>query len=299
MFKLFIPCLFMASVHAEEAPQLVVFGDSFTSGVLADTQMGNSEDFGRFISRVFDKLDIAAARTLQKDGFKTEDFFNKIEGQASRSDLSFFLKETGLRSLIGNHHQSPPASVRGVFSWGKRFQNLDDQIARLKANKDIYKQGSQKKKVDYVSLGFGGNDYCGELEVDRFRDRVTEAITMAHDFAPEARIILSKLPNMEDLHRIDHTYDMSLKVKTPLGSIKEKIKVTSCDKMRAKYCRALNKDIGRWRSYNEVIDEIAANNSDIRVIQMQEIAIDSSYLAVDCFHPNRKTHNAMNELLQL
>ncbi len=198
-----------------EPLRLVVIGDSISSGVLANTELGDAGDITRTVNQAIVKAEFAYDKYIKGGALGLAEFDKAFQASASLPQLSlYFTKQPwGLRAKLAALHQLTPAQtmVAGVFAWGTRYASVPKMIKVLE-QKPVYADGEDRQfaaaAIDYVALSFGGNDYCHGDSAETFDKNLRDSVRVITEYAPQAKLILAKVPNMQRLQQVDHQYKL-------------------------------------------------------------------------------------------
>lgn len=270
-------------------------GDSITAGTFADT----STDLPRSVF-----LSITGGFAF--DNFKT---FLLIENKKSYSWAS--------GEWIDSHYQK----LKRLIESGSSQDSLDvmnlavpgavaaDTLVQAQRLVDAMKSG-EYKELKYITLLIGANDACSSE---------TESGTPSEHFGKSVWSTLEKLAEIQQSERI-RILVSSLPDIASLGRPEMRKHVTggvlSCDYFRRKilgFCKPLTK----WKGEQEFLEKyqvVAEKNEVLRTVvqeasrafpqldivfsdSLSQYDITPEILAMDCFHPNKRGHEQMSELL--
>ncbi|MDQ3230466.1 MAG: GDSL-type esterase/lipase family protein, partial [Pseudobdellovibrionaceae bacterium] len=196
-----------------------LIGDSISTGVLADTQLGGSlsesiksdiikhviggnYDAGLFQKR-FSRPDLAAATTDQPWGY---------------------------RASLAAKHGIDVSQVK-VFSaarFGGRYAHVQSEINLLQ---DLYARENAGQKPDYVTVLLGGNDFCKGRSVEEFATEAESALKLVLSSHPDSRVLFSLVPPLWKLRNHKHTYSYKVNfgISFTMSSKVDDIRKIECD----------------------------------------------------------------------
>jgi lysophospholipase L1-like esterase len=257
-----------------DKPLLVVYGDSISTGVLANTSLGKNID---------NSLLLQLGNIIKSGQYNPNSFQSNLANQsldAATTDADY-----GLRSAIAAKAGVTAAEV-GVVSFAKfgaRSVDIPEMLARWKQEEE----GSIKRKPDYVLVALGGNDFCSDMSVEDITRSFDQQIDAIQQSAPDAQLIISPAPPVHQLAAIDFTYGPAISQITG--------EELSCKKFREQACkRVYEADAeSRLQGINQGIQAAfeaqKAKGAKVSLAKgVLEWTIVPEELAFDCFHPSQK-----------
>ncbi len=263
---------------------LAVFGDSLATGVLANTQLGENVD-----ASLWEQVgQLIAGNPLDADA--NQQALSNPDLAAATTDKTY-----GLRADIASS-LGLSASDIGVVSlakFGARAMAMPSMLERL----SMIEGQEILKKVDFIFIMIGGNDFCSEETVDEFRIKYQKALTDIRNSHPDAKFIVAPIPGVDQLAAIDFTYGPAV-----AGIEGEEV---TCKSLRQKSCnRVYDGDASqRVQALNAVVEE-SFNALDIPVERKIFVGgilswkIKPEELAVECFHPSALGQEAIGSYLK-
>jgi lysophospholipase L1-like esterase len=257
-----------------DKPLLVVYGDSISTGVLANTNLGQNIDnqlllqLGNYIK----------AGQYNANGFQTNLANQPLAAATTDSDY-------GLRSAIAAKTGVSAADV-GVVSFAKFGAKAVD-IPEMLARWNQEEAATIKRKPDYILVALGGNDFCSDMTVEDISRTFNEQVAAIQQSAPDAQLILSPAPPVQQLAGIDFTYGPAISQITG--------EELSCRKFREQACRRIYEPDAeaRLNGINQGIQAAfeaqKAKGAKVSLATgVFEWKIAADELAFDCFHPSQK-----------
>ncbi len=255
-------------------PLLVVYGDSLSTGVLSNTTLGK---------------DVDNSLALQLVDYAKEQEFNATGFQSSLSNPELAAATTvdayGLRASFAAKSgvTAPEVGVVSFAKFGGKARDLPHMLAAW----ENMEKSTVPKKPEYIYIMLGGNDFCSDFTVDDIVKDLKEQSKAIHKDAPDAQIVISPSPPIDQLAAIDFTYGPTLANVTG--------EELSCRKFREKLCKRVYEDPAavkeRITAINKGIqsaaDELKADGAKVVFVsEMLQWQIKPEELAVDCFHPS-------------
>lgn len=253
-------------------PFVLIYGDSISTGVLANTELGANIDNGLALQlgdyvkggtynaanfqADLANQDLAASTTDQDYGFRA----------AAAARLGVTAKEVGVVSLA---------------KFGGRSQDLKGMLARWEQEETETIQS----KPNYVLVMLGGNDFCSDNSVENIRQNFEEEISAVYRNSPDSIFVIAPAPPAYRLAAIDFTYGPTL---TEISG-----EEMSCRKFREQSCKNvyLPDAQARLEGINAGIkaayDSISSQGA--KAVFVEAVAdwdIQASDLSFDCFHPS-------------
>jgi lysophospholipase L1-like esterase len=265
--------MYVQNVTADK-PLLVVYGDSISTGVLANTSLGKNID---------NSLLLQLGNTIKAGQYNATSFQTNLANQniaAATTDADY-----GLRSAIAARAGVTAAEV-GVVSFAKfgaKAVDIPEMLARWKQEEET----SIKRKPDYILVALGGNDFCSDMSVADITRTFEQQIDAIQQSAPEAQLIISPAPPVHQLAALDFTYGPAISQITG--------EELSCKKFRTQACkRVYDADAAsRLQGINQGIQAAfeaqKAKGAKVSLATgVLEWSIVPEELAFDCFHPSQK-----------
>lgn len=265
--------IYLQNVTADK-PLLVVYGDSISTGVLANTSLGQNIDnslltqLGNYIK----------AGEYNANGFQTNLANQPLAAATTDADY-------GLRSAIAAK-TGVTASEVGVVSFAKFGAKAVD-IPEMLARWNQEEANTIKRKPDYILVALGGNDFCSDMTVEDISRTFNEQIDAIQKSAPDAQLIISPAPPVQQLAGIDFTYGPAISQITG--------EELSCKKFREQACKRVYEPdaAARLEGINQGIqaafDAQKAKGAKVSLASgVLEWKIVAEELAFDCFHPSQK-----------
>lgn len=265
--------IYLQNVTADK-PLLVVYGDSISTGVLANTSLGENID-NSLLQQIGNYL---KAGEYNANGFQTNLANQPLAAATTDGDY-------GLRSGIAAKAGVTPADV-GVVSFAKFGAKAVD-IPEMLARWNEEEANTIKRKPDYILVALGGNDFCSDMTVEDISRTFAEQIDAIQKSAPDAQLIISPAPPVYQLAGIDFTYGPAISQITG--------EELSCKKFREQACkRVYDADAqARLDGINQGIQaayeaEKAKGAKVSLAAGVLDWKITKEELAFDCFHPSQK-----------
>ncbi|HYX38247.1 MAG TPA: SGNH/GDSL hydrolase family protein [Oligoflexus sp.] len=265
--------IYLQNVTADK-PLLVVYGDSISTGVLANTNLGQNIDNGLLVQLG----NYIKAGEYNANGFQTNLANQPLAASTTENDY-------GLRSAIAAKAGLTPAEI-GVVSFAKFGAKAVD-IPEMLSRWNQEETNTIKRKPDYILVALGGNDFCSDMTVEDISRTFNEQIDAIQKSAPDAQLIISPAPPVYQLAAIDFTYGPAFSAITG--------EELSCKKFREQACkRVYDADAqARLEGINQGIqaafDAQKAKGAKVSLASgVLEWKITSEELAFDCFHPSQK-----------
>lgn len=255
-------------------PLLVVYGDSLSTGIMANTILGKNPD---------------SSLALQLADYLKEQEFNALGFQGNLSNLDLAAASTvkpyGVRASVGGLSGVTAAEV-GIISFAKFGAKARDLAAMFNRWK-LENIETIQKKPEYIFVMLGGNDFCSDFTVEEILTDFVEQTNAIHQDAPDAEIIIAPAPPANQLAAIDFTYGAALTAITG--------EELSCRKFRENLCKRIYDEpadvLARVQGINAGIqaqaNALAAAGA--KVVFVEEILnwqIKPEDLGLDCFHPS-------------
>ncbi|HET9240360.1 MAG TPA: SGNH/GDSL hydrolase family protein [Oligoflexus sp.] len=265
--------IYLQNVTADK-PLLVVYGDSISTGVLANTSLGQNID-NSLLQQIGNYL---KAGQYNANGFQSNLANQPLAAATTDGDY-------GLRSGIAAKAGVAPADV-GVVSFAKFGAKAVD-IPEMLARWNQEEANTIKRKPDYILVALGGNDFCSDMPVEDISRTFAEQIDAIQKSAPDAQLIISPAPPVYQLAAIDFTYGPAISQITG--------EELSCKKFREQACkRVYEADAqARLEGINQGIQaafeaEKAKGAKVSLAAGVLDWTITKEELAFDCFHPSQK-----------
>lgn len=265
--------IYLQNVTADK-PLLVVYGDSISTGVLANTRLGQNID---------ESLLVQLANYIKSGQYKPQVFQTNLANQplaASTTD-----SEYGMRSAIAGKAGLTPAEI-GVVSFAKFGAKAVD-IPEMLARWNQEEAHTLHRKPDYILVALGGNDFCSPMTVEDINRTFQEQIDALQKSAPDAQLIISPAPPVHQLAGIDFTYGPTISQITG--------EELSCKKFREQACpRVYEPDAeARLNAINQgILAAYEAQKSKGAKVTFASGVLDwkitAEELAFDCFHPSQQ-----------
>lgn len=265
--------IYLQNVSADK-PLLVVYGDSISTGVLANTTLGQNID---------NSLLLQLNNYLKAGQYNANGFQTNLANQplaAATTDVNY-----GLRSAIAEKTGVTAAEV-GVVSFAKFGAKAVD-IPEMLARWNQEEANTIKRKPDFILLALGGNDFCSDMTVEDITRTFNEQIDAIQKSAPDAQLIISPAPPVHQLAAIDFTYGPTISQITG--------EELSCRKFREQACKRVYEPDAeaRLNGINQGIqaafDAQVAKGAKVSLATgVLEWKIAPEELAFDCFHPSQK-----------
>ncbi|WP_176736473.1 SGNH/GDSL hydrolase family protein [Oligoflexus tunisiensis] len=265
--------IYLHNVTADK-PLLVVYGDSISTGVLANTSLGKNID-NALLVQLANYIKAGEYNTI---GFQTNLSNPTLAAATTEADH-------GLRQAIAAKAGLTPAEV-GVVSFAK-FGAKSVDIPEMLARWNQEESQTIKRKPDYILVALGGNDFCSDMTVEQISSAFNEQIDAIQQSAPDAQLIISPAPPVHQLAGIDFTYGPAISQITG--------EELSCRKFREQACpRVYEPDAAeRLNGINQGIQAAfeAQKAKGAKVSLASGVlnwTIAPDELAFDCFHPSQK-----------
>jgi lysophospholipase L1-like esterase len=265
--------IYLQNVTADK-PLLVVYGDSISTGVLANTSLGQNID-----NSLLQQL----GNYLKAGEYNANGFQSNLANQplaAATTDGDY-----GLRSGIAAKAGVTPAEV-GVVSFAK-FGAKAVGIPEMLARWNQEEANTIKRKPDYILVALGGNDFCSDMTVEDISRTFGEQIDAIQKSAPDAQLIISPAPPVYQLAAIDFTYGPAISQITG--------EELSCKKFREQACKRVYEPDAQARleginqGIQAAFDAQKAKGAKVSLAAgVLEWKIAKDELAFDCFHPSQK-----------
>ncbi len=265
--------IYLQNVAADK-PLLVVYGDSISTGVLANTRLGENIDN----SLLLQLGNYIKAGEYNANGFQTNLANQSLAAATTDADY-------GLRSAIAVKTGVTAAEV-GVVSFAKFGAKAVD-IPEMLARWNQEEANTIKRKPDYILVALGGNDFCSDMTVDDIARTFNEQVDAIQKSAPDAQLIISPAPPVQQLAALDFTYGPTISQITG--------EELSCKKFREQACKRVYEPdaAARLQGINQGIQAAfeaqKAKGAKVSLASgVLEWNIVSEELAFDCFHPSQK-----------
>lgn len=255
-------------------PLLVVYGDSLSTGVLANTTLGKNPD---------------NSLTLQLVEYVKQEEFNATGFQESLSNFDIAAATTkeayGFRASFGAESNVTADQV-GVISLAKFGGKSVDLSHQLASWQELHKT-TIKKKPEYIFVMMGGNDFCSDFTAEDIVKTYSEQTMAIHKDSPDAQIVIAPTPPIAQLAAIDFTYGPALSQITG--------EELTCHKFREKLCKRIYDDPALVKERTDAInagiksaaDALKADGAKVVYVDaMNSWQLKPEELAVDCFHPS-------------
>ncbi len=275
-----------SSTAAEPSPTalLAVFGDSISTGILADTRLGRGigSRAGEIVAKMF-----------------SGDVTSRLEAQRAlaRPEVAAVstMEPYGLRSSVARKKGLSVDQVDFVnlAQFGAVSGEIPLMLDQLKTV-----EGNLGKKADVIFMMLGSNDFCSDSSIDDFRSSYESGLAYLLKEHPEAHYILTPIPGIDQLAPIDYTYIPAFPGTS--GAI------LSCNTLHKDYCPRVNAPDAaeRLQSMNVVILEAAEKMKALvgaervtSVTRLIDWQIQRDQLSFDCFHPSADGQRALGELI--
>jgi lysophospholipase L1-like esterase len=264
--------IYLHNVTADK-PLLVVYGDSISTGVLANTNLGKNIDNSLLV---------------QLGNYIKAGEFNAIGFQTNLSNQTLAAATTeadyGLRQGIAAKAGLTPAEI-GVVSFAK-FGAKSVDIPEMLARWNQEESQTFKRKPDYILVALGGNDFCSDMTVDQISNAFSEHIDAIQQSAPDAQLIISPVPPVHQLAAIDFTYGPAISAISG--------EELSCRKFREQACKriydpdAAERLAGINQGIQAAFEAQKAKGAKVSLASgVLNWTIVAEELAFDCFHPSQ------------
>lgn len=265
--------IYLQNVTADK-PLLVVYGDSISTGVLANTSLGQNID---------NSLLLQLGNYLKAGQYNANGFQSNLANQALAAATTD--GDYGLRSGIAAKAGVTPAEV-GVVSFAKFGAKAVD-IPEMLARWNQEEANTIKRKPDYILVALGGNDFCSDMSVEEISRTFGEQVDAIQKSAPDAQLIISPAPPVYQLAAIDFTYGPAISQITG--------EELSCRKFREQACKRVYEPDAQARleginqGIQAAFDAQKAKGAKVSLAAgVLEWKIVKDELAFDCFHPSQK-----------
>ena len=259
--------------HEGQGPALSIFGDSLSTGVIADTVFGQDID---------ESVAVDLSSMLLSNNFSMRKYQHKFSDYKSSAMTTD--EDWGLRHQIARKH-SLEASDIPVFlfsKWGGRTDHLKNFYAEISS---IY---SKRRPSEYVLIQIGANDFCGKKTPEEFARDYRLYLTTVLSLHPDSDIMIANVPPLPDI--VEHDFEYS--------------RAISCKKIRRRFCeRIYFKDASEdFAAFNQVIEDIVLEfqetNPRIKFSnEFSSMTLSQSDLSFDCFHPSKSAHKQFGVFL--
>lgn len=253
--------------------RLAVFGDSISTGVLANTALGASPDRG-FLGQIWRFL---SAGEFDDEAFQKE--LSRPELASSTTDKGY-----GLRAHLAEKYASEVEEVEviSLAQFGARVDRIPNMLTELE---EALLANGVEKTVSHILIMLGGNDFCADITAAEFKERITENVELIYQSYPDANYILTSIPPVYRLASIEHTYTVNIPL---IGE-----QSVSCREMRDRFCPRLYGEDAEERLFelNEGIraakDFLTDKSAQLVFVEsLESWEIEEKDLAFDCFHPS-------------
>lgn len=268
----------------EDRALVAVFGDSISTGVLANTRLGQyiGAQAQEWLAKLF-----------------SGDVTSRLEAERALSypDLSAASssQDYGLRSSIAAARALPQEQVDlvNLAEFGAMSDALPMMAERLQTA-----ENNLGRKADTIFVMLGSNDFCSMNSVEDFQVTYENGLALLLKEHPDSTYILAPLPGIQQLADINYTYIPALPGMS--GA------TLSCNTLHRHACNRLNDDDAGARvaamnqSIYAVAEKLKANVGAARVKTVPAIAawqIQPEQLAFDCFHPSALGQEALGWLI--
>lgn len=267
-------------------PLLVVYGDSISTGVLANTTLGQNPDNSLALSLV---------------DYVKEQEYNAAGFQENLSNLDLAVSSTtepyGIRASLATLTgiTAPEIGLMSFAKFGAKARDLPAMFNRWKTEN----QNTIQKKPDYILVMLGGNDFCSDFTVEEILRDYTEQTNAIHADAPDAQMIIVPAPPADQVSALDHTYGAAL-----TSVIGEEF---TCKKFRDSLCKQVNGDPAAVKARVAAINTgiqtqasaLSAAGANVTFVDgMLNWQIKAEDLAVDCFHPSQAGQAMIGSFIQ-
>lgn len=257
-----------------DKPLVVIYGDSISTGVLANTNLGQNID-SSLLQQIGNYI---------KDGrYNAEGFQTNLANQDLAAATT--ANPYGIRAAVAAKTGVTPAEV-GVVSFAKFGAKAVD-IPEMVSRWNQEESATIHRKPDYIVVALGGNDFCSEMTVEQISKTFSEQIDAVQKTAPNAALIIAPAPPVYQLAAIDFTYGPAISQITG--------EELSCKKFREQFCkRVYDVDAkARLDGINQGIqaafDQQKAKGAKVTLASgVLSWNIVKEELAFDCFHPSEK-----------
>lgn len=261
-----------ANDQADSSLELVVIGDSLANGVFASTHLGQDPALlVNDVLGVFSKV-IVGDVSLQSDEMRKE---------GRDSSRSAFLSNTNGWSI--------PQQIAHAGSL-ETIKIIDHALNGAQSSTGFEEvSGMEATKADGARIFLMnriGNDYCNEKTVEVFKEKYRTVVGQLLETFEMQQLVLFNLAPVQILRNGEFEEKFSFQ--------DIRLKISSADGMRRKYCPSLYKDdyLVRAAQMNAAVDEIVsgfqANNDKIRLIRLDGMGIQREDVAIDGFHLSEK-----------
>lgn len=258
---------------------LVVFGDSISTGVLAETTLGEqpSQDFLRQL------IEAASSGNFSQDSLQ-KDFSRPQVAAATTAE------DYGVAAAIAAKEGIKTEEIR-ILSAAKFGGRLKD-VASMR---DGLTSSVGDDAVEHVFFMLGSNDFCADSTVEKFSEELRSSLESLSTTFPDAQFIVGYLPPIAQLAQYEYDYGPSI------GGAQ--VPITSCEEFRNNTCGRLYTENAAEvvTSFNDSIRTVAQDVLADRAFLAEKIInwqIQENELAFDCFHPNRNGQTTLGGFFQ-
>lgn len=261
-------------------PTLAVFGDSISTGVLANTELGQglpNSLWKQLLKLLFSKWsDPASVHTALANPL--------IAAASTREDY-------GLRKSLKDAYGLSDLGVLNFARFGARARHVPAMIENLNSLETM----DLGRKADYIFLMIGANDFCSNSSVEDFKTDFEGVLNELESSHPDAHFVIAPIPPVDQLadlrdfltiHKSDGTREL-----------------ISCEYLRRNYCARLYDTDAKERkeAMNQVIENAVQNMETPRKIfakNMAEWTARKEEVSADCFHPSGKGQIMIGNILK-
>lgn len=265
-------------------PFVLVYGDSISTGVLANTELGANIDNG---------LALQLGNYVKGGTYNAVNFQSDLANQdlaAATTDQAYGLRASAASRLGVT---AKDVGVVSLAKFGGRSQDMSAMLARWQAEES----SNIKSKPNYVLVMLGGNDFCSDNSVDAISQNFNEEINAVYTNTPDSIFIIAPSPPASRIAAIDFTYGPAL---TAISG-----EELSCKKFRDQSCKNVYLPDAQARldginaGIKAAYDSIVAKGA--KAVFVQGIAdwdIQAGDLSFDCFHPSKAGQEKIGGFIQ-
>ncbi len=264
----------------DNGPFLAVLGDSISTGVLANTQLGKS---------VSPSLWVQVLRLALSDWNDPAEIHNALSNPklaAATTTLTF-----GLRKSLQERFQIPPLGVVSLAKFGAKATAIPSMLERLAQVE------AGHKPADFIFVMMGGNDFCSSQTTEEFSIHYRDALNLVRSTHPQATVVVAPLPPVHQLATVDYQFSPE-RDGAPRGAL-------TCRIFRDRYCKRVYEAdaAAREQAFNKIVEDTTVELSlpthkIIFAREMMDWQIQADEIAVDCFHPSAKGQEVIGGYLK-
>lgn len=285
-------------------PGLYVFGDSLSTGVLADTRFA---DFYDFMKKLKSGVRSTAFNCVYNGICKAKDEFSlnqTAQRSVSRYDLAALstTQEWGLRRTLADQFKIELDQVwyENESQFGLKAESLVDQLRSVSLHHE-----SQNRKIDpsHIAVFIGTNDLCHGSSPDQLEGQLRKGLVEIRARFPQSQVLLAQLPPYHlMIGHVDYL-DTPVAYYPKAEVVFEKSKFFSqniarpriagahfaaftCKDAIEKFCPRLFKDY-TVESANELNESIRKLSSELNLTLVDGVSSvlpEPENFAADCFH---------------